>query len=79
MSQSSIILPKVTSDLPTKLTTILLNTHQIKAIQHPAKHKILTGPYGAGKTVVLSEIATKLLKVFLLFPNFFYSPYAVMS
>ena len=63
MSQSSINLPKVSYDLPTKLTTILLNRQQIEAIQQPAKHKILTGPFGSGKTVILSEIAKKLLQV----------------
>lgn len=64
MSQSLIHLPRVTEHIPTKLTTILLNRQQIEAIQNPARHKILAGPFGGGKTVILSEIAKKLLKVY---------------
>ena len=68
MSQSWIKLPRLTNHIPTKLTTIFLNHQQIEAIQHPAHHKILTGPFGGGKTVVLAEIAKALLiKVFGLF------------
>ena len=65
MSQIIVYLPKVTDDLPTKLTTILLNHQQIEAIQNPVKHKLLLVPFGGGKTVILSEIAKKLLKVYL--------------
>ena len=64
MSQSLIHLPRVTQHIPTKLTTILLNRQQISAIQHPSQHKLLTGPFGGGKTIILAEIAKKLLKVF---------------
>ena len=63
MCQSLIHLPKVTQHIPTKLTTLLLNRQQISAIQHPSQHKLLTGPFGGGKTIILAEIAKKLLKV----------------
>ena len=64
MSQTLIYLPRVTHHLPTKISTILLNQEQIRAIQYPAKWKVLKAPFGGGKTVVLAEIAKKLLKVF---------------
>ena len=64
ISQSEVSLPKVTDDLPTKLKTIFLNHQQIEAIQHPANHKLLIAPFGGGKTVILTEIAKSLLKVF---------------
>ena len=63
MSQTQIFLPKVTYDIPTKLSTILLNSVQIESILHPARWKILKAPFGGGKTVLLSEIAKKLLQV----------------
>ena len=67
ISQSEVYLPKVTDDLPTKLKTIFLNHQQIEAIQHPANHKLLISPFGGGKTVILTEIAKNLLKVFIKF------------
>ena len=63
MSQTQIFLPKVTHHIPTKLSTILLNSMQIDTISHPARWKILKAPFGGGKTVVLAEIAKKLLQV----------------
>ena len=63
MSQTQIFLPKVTHDIPTKLTTILLNSQQINAITHTSQWKILNAPFGGGKTVILAEIAKNLLKV----------------
>ena len=65
MSQTQIFLPKVTYHIPTKLSTILLNCMQIETILHPARWKILKAPFGGGKTVILAEVAKKLLKVFL--------------
>lgn len=61
MSQSIVYLPRVSEDLVTKLKTILLNYQQIEAIQNPAQHKLLIAPFGGGKTVILNEIAKKLL------------------
>lgn len=66
MSQSLVNLPSVTYHIPTKLTTIFLNHQQIQAIQHPAQHKLLLAPFGGGKTVILAEIAKKLLKVYII-------------
>ena len=66
MSQSLVNLPSVTYHIPTKLTTIFLNRQQIQAIQHPAQHKLLLAPFGGGKTVILAEIAKKLLKVYII-------------
>ena len=76
MSQSWIKLPRLTNHIPTKLTTIFLNHQQIEAIQHPAHHKLLTGPFGGGKTVVLAEIAKELLKVFEKFTQDFVMSYS---
>ena len=65
MSQTNIHLPKITHHLPTKIVTVFLNSEQIGAIRDSAKWKILSAPFGGGKTVVLSEIAKCLLKVLL--------------
>ena len=68
ISQTVVYLPKPTEHLPTKITTILLNQHQIEAVQYKAKFKILKASFGGGKTVVLSEIAKNLLEE--VFTNF---------
>lgn len=60
--------PKITKDITEKLTTIFLNCKQIEAIQDQANHKLLKGPFGSGKTVILAEIAKKLL--YKVFKNF---------
>ena len=62
MAQRSLFLPKVTNDLEEKIDTILLNEDQIEAINNPCKWKIINGGFGSGKTVVLNEIARKMIK-----------------
>ena len=65
MAQTSLYLPKMTHHIPTKITTILMNQYQIEIVQDPAKWKIISAPFGGGKTVVLAEIAKNLLKVYI--------------
>ena len=61
MAQRSLFLPKVTDDLEKKIDTILMNNEQIESINNPTKWKIINGGFGSGKTVVLNEIAWKMI------------------
>ena len=62
MAQTSLYLPKVTDDVTTKMDTILLTSEQINIINDPAKWKVIKGPFGSGKSILLHEMVRKLLK-----------------
>ena len=62
MAQTSLYLPKVTDDVTTKIDTILLTSEQINIINDPAKWKVIKGPFGSGKSILLHETVRKLLK-----------------
>ena len=61
MAQRSLFLPRVTDDQEERISTIFLNKAQIEAINYPCKWKTINGGYGSGKTVVLNEIAWKMI------------------
>ena len=62
MAQTSLYLPKVTDDVTTKIDTILLTSEQINIINDPAKWKVIKGPFGSGKSILLHEMVRKRLK-----------------
>eukprot|EP00111_Clytia_hemisphaerica_P001769 TCONS_00004983-protein len=62
MAQTSLYLPKVTDDVNIKIDTILLTSEQIYIINDPAIWKIIRGPFGSGKSILLHEMVRKLLK-----------------
>ena len=62
MAQTTLYLPKVTDDVTTKIDTVLLTGEQIDIINHPAKWKVIKGPFGSGKSILLHETVRKLLK-----------------
>ena len=60
MSIISSYLPKVTDDVGEKIATLLLNPHQVDVIMDKTQWKVITGPYGSGKSICLKEIARRL-------------------
>lgn len=62
MAQTTLYLPKVTDDVTTKIDTVLLTGEQIDIINSPANWKVIKGPFGSGKSIILHEVVRKLLK-----------------
>ena len=62
MAMAETSFPKLTKDIEEQITTVFLNKLQIEAVQDTAKWKILKGPFGGGKTIVLAEIAKNILQ-----------------
>ena len=81
MAQTTLYLPKVTDDVATKIDTVLLTGEQIDIINDPAKWKVIKGPFGSGKSILLHEIVRKLLKEKSQSPIYYISfdPYSLVD
>ena len=81
MAQTTLYLPKVTDDVITKIDTVLLTGEQIDIINNPAKWKVIKGPFGSGKSILLHEIVRKLLKEKSQIPIYYISfdPYSLVD
>ena len=62
MAETKLYLPRVTNNETKIIKTILLNGHQIECINSKSKKKMIRAAFGSGKSVILHEIARKLLK-----------------
>lgn len=54
-------LPRLTKNIFKQVLSLLLNKDQYFAIKHPFKKRIIRGPYGSGKSLILEKIAEDLL------------------
>ena len=54
-------LPRMTKDVKEKVTNLLLNKDQLKILQmRQSRFKVIVGPFGSGKSLVLKALAKKL-------------------
>ena len=60
MMQTSVQLPKMTKNIPEKVYNLLLNGEQTIAIMRQEKWKVISGPFGSGKSLILKELAKRL-------------------
>ena len=60
VSQKNLLsLPAFSRNPCQQLNSLLLNSEQLEAIQHPSKTKLIIGGYGAGKSIIAEEIVKK--------------------
>eukprot|EP00111_Clytia_hemisphaerica_P015577 TCONS_00045974-protein len=60
MSLQQAFLPRLTMDTQEQILSLFLNGEQYEAINHPNNKRIIRGPFGSGKSLVLEKIAEKL-------------------
>ncbi|XP_066933304.1 uncharacterized protein [Clytia hemisphaerica] len=60
MSLQQAFLPRLTMDTQAQILSLFLNGEQYEAINHPNNKRIIRGPFGSGKSLVLEKIAEKL-------------------
>ena len=61
MALTDAYLPRLSRNINTQVLTLLLNIEQYKAINDPNEKRIIRGPFGSGKSLILEKIAEKLI------------------
>ena len=61
MTFTDAFLPRLTRDVHTQVLTLLLNAEQYEAINNPQKKRIIRGPFGSGKSLILEKIIEELI------------------
>ena len=62
MSLTSVHLPRMTKSPNDKVATLLLNKEQLEAVNSKKPWRIVKGPFGSGKSLILKNVAKKLYK-----------------
>lgn len=62
MAATDVQLPSLSKNPEIQMATLMLTTQQYEAIYSPKQHKIISGCFGSGKSVVGKEIVKKLMK-----------------
>ena len=60
MALNQAFLPRLTMDTHEQILSLFLNVEQYEAINHLNNKRIIRGPFGSGKSLVLEKIAEKL-------------------
>ena len=61
MTFTKAFLPRLSRDVHTQVLTLLLNAEQYEAINNPQKKRIIRGPFGSGKSLILQQIIEELI------------------
>ena len=61
MTFTDAYLPRLTRDVHTQVLTLLLNIEQFEAIKNSQKKRIIRGPFGSGKSLILEKIIEELI------------------
>ena len=61
MSFTEAFLPRLSRDMHAQVIMLLLNAEQYEAINNPQKKRIIRGPFGSGKSLILEKIIEELI------------------
>ena len=61
MTLTDAFLPRLSRDENTQVLSLLLNVEQYEAIRHPSKKRIISGPFGSGKSLIIEKIIEELI------------------
>ena len=54
-------LPRLSRDENAQVLSLFLNVEQYEAIRHPSKKRIIRGPFGSGKSLIMEKIIEELI------------------
>ena len=61
MTLTEAFLPRLSRDEHAQVLSLLLNAEQYEAIRNPNKKRMIRGPFGSGKSLILEKIIEKLI------------------